>query len=120
MCKVLAEAEKVLFDSRARSLQHSHPLALQVRLETGVANGVLVVRNVNDCAILLKGLLTNSCDFKFDNSREKGILSLVEQISDCPFRVVTENSTVSNSFWTRYLDRTGTQKYTGKNVVSRF
>jgi len=103
MCRVLAEAEKTLFDSRARSLKEAHPLALQVQLESGVANGVLVVRSVKTCAELLYNLLTNSCDFRFDCEREIGIDCLVERISDSPFRVVTKNPTVSNSFWSRYL-----------------
>ena len=104
ICETLAKAEKNLFDGRAKSLQKSHPLALQVQLETGVANGVLVVRSVERCAELLEKLLTNSCDFTFDSNREKGILCLVENISDSPFRVVTQNSTVSNAFWSRYLE----------------
>lgn len=103
MCTILAAAEKDLFDSRARSLQKSHPLALQVQLKTGVANGVLVVRSVEECAELLQKLLTNDCDFTLDSQREKGILCLVEKISESPFRVVTKNLTVSNSFWSRYL-----------------
>ncbi|MGA8150424.1 MAG: hypothetical protein WB952_05700 [Terriglobales bacterium] len=104
MCEILAKAEKNLFDGRAKSLQRSHPLALQVQLETGVANGVLVVRSVERCAELLEKLVTNSCEFTFDSNREKGILCLVENISDSPFRVVTQNSTVSNAFWSRYLE----------------
>jgi hypothetical protein len=105
ICNILAEAEKNLFDNRAKGLQRSHPLALQVHLESGVANGVLVVRSVSNCAELLKNLLTNTCEFKFDGERERGILCLVEKISNSPFRVVTQNPTVSNAFWSRYLSR---------------
>jgi hypothetical protein len=103
MCAILAQAEKDLFDSRAKSLQKTHPLAVQVQLKTGVANGVLVVRSKRHCAELLEQLLTNSCDFTFDSQREMGILCLLEGISNSPFRVVTENPTVSNAFWSRYL-----------------
>jgi hypothetical protein len=103
ICAILAEAEKDLFDSRARSLQKTHPLAVQVQLTTGLANGVLVVRKKQHCAELLEQLLTNSCEFTFDSQREKGILCLLEKISKSPFRVVTENPTVSNAFWSRYL-----------------
>ena len=103
MCNILAAAEKGLFDSRAKSLQQSHPLAVQVHLETGVANGVLVVRSDTACADLLASLVTNSCEFTLDSQREKGILCLLEKISNSPFRVVTQNSTVSNAFWSRYL-----------------
>jgi hypothetical protein len=103
MCAILAQAEKALFDGRAKSLQKSHPLAVQVQLKTGVANGVLVVRSKPHCAELIRHLLTNSCEFAFDNKGEKGILCLLERISNSPYRVVTENSTVSNAFWSRYL-----------------
>lgn len=103
MCEILAGAEKDLFDSRARSLQRTHPLAVQVQLRTGVAHGVLVVRSVPHCAELLENLLTNSCEFAFDSQMEKGILCLVEKISNSPYRVVTENPTVTNAFWSRYL-----------------
>jgi hypothetical protein len=103
MCRILATAEKALFDKRAKSLEKSHPLAVQVHLETGVANGVLVVRSISDCAKLLAQLIKNSCEFKFDSQRESGILCLIEKISNSPFRVMTRNSTVSNAFWSRYL-----------------
>ncbi len=105
MCDVLAEAEKNLFDSRAETLQQRHPLALQVDLQSGVANGVLVVRTEQDCAELLSRLLTNDCEFKFDCTREPGITSLVESISDSPFRVVTHNKTLTNAFWSLYSAR---------------
>jgi hypothetical protein len=102
MCDVLAEAEKKLFDSRAETLQRRHPLALQVDLGSGVANGVLVVRTEQDCAELLSRLLTNDCEFRFESVREPGITSLVENISESPFRVVTHNKTLTNAFWSLY------------------
>ena len=99
MCDILAEAEKTLFDSRAETLQQRHPLALQVNLKSGVANGVLVVRTENDCAELLSRLLTNDCEFRFDSTRESGVTSLVKKISNSPFRVLTHNRTLTNAFW---------------------
>lgn len=59
VCAILARAESKLYDSRAVTLRQVHPLAVQVHLDTGVANGVLVVRSVEDCAKLLRGLLLN-------------------------------------------------------------
>jgi hypothetical protein len=81
MCAILAAAEKDFFESRATSLERSHPLAVQVQLKTGLANGVLVVRSEPDCARLLEQLLTNSCEFTFDSNREKGVLCLVEKVT---------------------------------------
>jgi hypothetical protein len=102
MSGILAEAERKLFDSRAETLQKRHPLALQVELQSGVANGVLVVRSEEECADLLSRLLTNRCTFRFDSKREIGVTALIERISDSPFRVVTHNGTLTNAFWSLY------------------
>jgi hypothetical protein len=105
MCKILAEGERRLSTSRAETLQKRHPLALQVELTSGVANGVLVVRSKEACSELLNRLLTNRCEFKFDRKRESGVTALIELSSDSPFRVVTHNSTVTNSFWSWYFNK---------------
>jgi hypothetical protein len=103
LCGTLAVAESKLYDSRATTLQQIHPLAVQVHLDTGVANGLLVVRSVEDCAELLRGLLLNTCEFEIVRSKREGATLLVERISSCPFRVLTENETLTNSFWSWYL-----------------
>lgn len=56
-------AECYRYDKRAKLLRDIHPLAMQVDLSTGVANGVLVVRTPRECADLLYRLLTNTVDF---------------------------------------------------------
>ena len=50
VCRLIAASEARIYDRRARTLKESHPLAIQVNLDTGVANGLLVVRNVPDLA----------------------------------------------------------------------
>lgn len=102
MCEVFGRAEKLLFESRVATLKERHPLALQVELQSGVANGVLVVRKEEDCADLLSRLLTNRCEFYFDSKKEAGVTALVEKISGSPFRVVTDNPTLTNAFWSLY------------------
>jgi hypothetical protein len=103
ICKLLATAEKYNFDKRAAVLKSIHPLSIQVHLESGVANGVLVVRTAEECAEVLRGLLTNSLDFSIEfDSRLKCTL-LKEKISQSPFRAVTEHEKLSNSFWNFYL-----------------
>jgi hypothetical protein len=103
ICKLLAIAEKYNFDKRATVLKGVHPLSLQVHLGSGVANGVLVVRTVQECADVLRGLLTNSLDFSIEfDSRMKCTL-LKEKTSQSPFRAVTEHEKLSNSFWNFYL-----------------
>ena len=106
VCKILAIAEHHSFERRADTLREKHPLAIQVDLQSGVANGVLVVRHIKECADLLKRILTNSMEFtiKHIGERGKGITILEEIISKSPFRVVTDDEKLTNSFWNFYLN----------------
>lgn len=101
ICEIIAIAEKSYFNKRADLLKRAHPLGLQVDLKTGVANGVLVVRNLGQCIELLKSLLTGNIKFKIEN-RETGVY-LIEEVTESCFRVVTKNEKITNSFWNFYL-----------------
>jgi hypothetical protein len=50
-------------------LKELHPLSMQVDLQSGVANGILVVRNAKQCAKLLYRVLTNSVKFRIKNRK---------------------------------------------------
>jgi hypothetical protein len=96
-----------MYDRRAETLIRSHPLGLQVNLDTGVANGVLVVRTVDDCARLLRKIMLNTLEFDIEEQvKDDGpaLLLLREQISGCVFRVVTGDKLLTNSFWNFYLE----------------
>ncbi len=96
-CRIVARSEKVVYDKRSGTLKDSHPLALQVNLATGVANGVLVVRTIPDCAALLRRILLSDMDFTLE---EKGGMWLLrEKISGCIHRVVTNDRKLNNCFW---------------------
>lgn len=101
LCGIIATAEKAIYDQRAKTLRESHPLAVQVNLGTGVANGVLVVRRVEECAALLRRILLN--DMEFDLETEGGMWCLREKISRCIYRVVTNDRKLNNCFWNFYL-----------------
>ncbi len=103
ICKILAIAEHYHFERRANTLKNIHPLAIQVDLKSGVANGVLVVRSIGDCANLLYQILTNKMEFKIEHRDDEGITVLEEKVSGCPFRVVTDDEKLTNSFWNFYL-----------------
>lgn len=103
LCLALAKAERIAFDKRAEVLQRYHPLAMQMDLTTGVANGVLVVRSIEKCADLLRAILTNGAEF--DIRVDEGCRTLVESISGSVFRVVTDNEKLTNSFWNLYKPR---------------
>lgn len=101
VCFILAIAESYNFDSRAKLLKGRHPLSMQVDLQTGVANGVLVVRNPQQCAELLYKIFTNSMKFSisYEKKPKPGRTILKEEISESPFRVVTDYERLTNSFW---------------------
>jgi hypothetical protein len=112
LCRLVADSEKRIYDSRAATLKEFHPLGIQVNLDTGVANGVLVVRSADDCAKLLRAILTRSmnCYPEFDPNEKMWCLR--ERISGSIFRVVTGNRKINNCFWNFYLrkDNRGPQQ----------
>jgi len=101
ICQILAVAEKHYFNKRADTLKRSHPLAVQVHLDSGVAWGVLVVRNGKHCAELIRKILMNQMSFNIVH--ELGATQLSEEKTGCPYRVVTDNAKLTNSFWNFYL-----------------
>jgi hypothetical protein len=109
IARLLAVLEGASFDKRALILTETHPLSLQVHLESGVANGVLVVRSKEQCAQVLEQLLLNELTFSFeivqDKSKpsDKGVTVLREKTSKSPFRAVTHYEKLANSFWNFYL-----------------
>lgn len=102
LCRIIAAAEKRISDGRARIFRTIHPLALQVNLATGVANGVLLVRSVEKAARLLRCLVTRSMEFDLEEDAE--LWYLRERISGCVYRVVTKDRKLSNCFWNFYLN----------------
>jgi hypothetical protein len=102
LCRLIATSEARVYAKRARTLRDSHPLAIQVNLDTGVANGVLVVRNIPDCARLLRGILTNSLEFDLDEDLRGRMWYLREKITGCAYRVVSKDRKLTNCFWNFY------------------
>ena len=101
-CSLIATSEKEIYNRRASTLKISHPLAVQVNLDTGVANGVLVVRDVRTCAELMFRILTNQMEFDVQESKELNCWLLVERLSGSIFRVVTKDRKLTNCFWNFY------------------
>lgn len=101
----LAECIRGHYEKRADTLKQSHPLGIQVHLETGVANGVLVARSTDECAKLISRILTNTLEFKICEKTIAGnrYLLLKEKITDSVFRVVTGDAFLTNAFWNFYL-----------------
>lgn len=104
MKKELYKAVQEKYDKRAETLKHSHPLGIQVDLNSGVANGVLVVRTLNDCALLVRAVVLNKMKFniKNDSINNKNFIYLEEYISKSIFRIQTGDKFLTNSFWNFY------------------
>jgi hypothetical protein len=94
------------YERRARMLREDHPLGIQVNLTTGVANGVLVVRNAEDCARLIRCVLLRTLEFDLETRAIEGqdYVFLRERISRSIFRVMTGDAMLTNAFWNFYLE----------------
>ncbi|MCH9012338.1 MAG: hypothetical protein IIA68_04640 [Proteobacteria bacterium] len=90
-----------MYDKRADALKKFHPLGVQVNLETGVANGVIVVRSVGGCAKILRSILLRDLDFDIEENRSATILR--ERLTTSAYRVVTKDKHLTNSFWNFYM-----------------
>ncbi len=97
---------KERYDERARILKENHPLGIQVCLDSGVANGVLVVRTVEECVALIRRIILNELEFTVNCDEKEGdrYLFLRETVSGCVFRLMTGDKMLTNAFWNFYLD----------------
>ena len=81
----------------------THPLGLQVNLQTGVGNGVLVARDINQCARLVRGIILRELEFELEEDSNQGAIFLKEKETQSVYRVVTHDTHLTNSFWNFYL-----------------
>ena len=101
----LRSCMKTHYDKRAIALKDLHPLGIQVNLETGVANGVLVARSYDECANLIRQVMCNCLEFTLEDQTIDGkkYAMLRERTTGSVFRVVTGDPLLTNSFWNHYL-----------------
>ena len=93
-------ATAIRFEGRARVFREIHPLALQVILSTGVLNGILVVRSVEQCANVLNALLRNKLDL--DIVTDESNYRLVERTTGSTMRVISRHRLLGNAFERHY------------------
>lgn len=91
------DTRKEIFEQRAELFKSIHPLGLQVCHKTGVANGVIVVRNSNQCANILVGLLTHSLAVRLDKLNDVGFI-LREDSTGSILRVAIDDSMLNRAF----------------------
>lgn len=105
MKSILMDKMKHNYDKRYDNLQEKHPLGLQVNIFTGVANGVLVVRTIEDCAKLLNNVLKSRMEYTLcEPNEEIKCVHLRENISNSIYRVATNDFGLTNAFWNYYTD----------------
>lgn len=99
----LAEAHIKALNDRAGLMSQIHPLGMQLHLMTGVACGILVARTRQRAVGLLRAALTNSLTFEIRREGADGTTLREAGEEDptkrSPYRVVTANRVLSNSFW---------------------
>jgi hypothetical protein len=104
MKDLLYKLAEVYYEKRAKTLKDNHPLGIQVNLNSGVANGVLVVRSIENCIKLIRNVVLNEMEFTIQRNPlgEEGYIYLREVISKCIFRIKTGNNLLTNTFWNFY------------------
>jgi hypothetical protein len=113
IAREIAKLSKERFEERARLLLESHPLAMQVDLNTGVAHGVIVVRNAEKCADILYKVLHRELEFDLEELEPSEpefacgdytkTYVLRERTTGSPYRVIMGDEQLTNSFWNFYL-----------------
>jgi hypothetical protein len=86
-----------IFDRRAKLFKDIHPLGLQVIHQSGVANGVIVARTLEDCRVTLKGLLLHKLQVRLDKLIDAGYV-LKEDKTESILRVATDDALLIRAF----------------------
>jgi hypothetical protein len=89
--------DPVDMNRRADTFKVTHPLGLQIDGRTGVAHGIVVVRTVDECAKMLRKVLLH--DLSLSIEHEGGNFLLREKETNSVLRVVTDDASLSHSFW---------------------
>jgi len=89
-------ANAVRFERRAQVFREIHPLALQVILSSGVLNGILVARSVQQCAQVLSCLTENRLRLRL--KKDELNYRLIEEITGSTVRVISRHHLLRNAF----------------------
>ena len=93
-------ATAINFEKRAKLFREVHPLALQVILSTGVLNGILVARTVEQCAAVLEAVIGNRLDL--ESKKDEDNYRVIEKVTGSTIRVISRHELLLNSFAAHY------------------
>jgi hypothetical protein len=104
--KILYSKAEKHYNDRYKTLVRSHPLGIQVHLDSGVATGVLVVRDIDTCAKLIRSHILKTVEYDIFDKKEDEVeyTYLQEKLSNCIYRVITGDPILTNAFWNFYLN----------------
>lgn len=94
-------------EGRFEQFDQMHPLSLQSALNTGVAQGVMVVRDLDKCGHLLYDVLLHNVETELEEDQFSVRLRLAKNKydSDSTIRVATKDTLLNRSFWNYYFPR---------------
>lgn len=94
-------------ERRFEQFDQMHPLSLQIALNTGVAQGVMVVRDLDKCSSLLYDILLHNMKTEIEEDDSSVRLRLAKAVydSDSTIRVATKDTLLNRSFWNYYFPR---------------
>ena len=98
-------ATTINFEKRARIFREVHPLALQVILSTGVLNGILVTRTVEQCAKVLEAVIKNDLDL--ESQKDEDNYRVIERVTGSTIRVISRHELLRNAFEAHYRKSRG-------------
>ena len=93
-------ANAIRFEGRAKVFREIHPLALQVILSSGVLNGILVVRSIEQCANVLVALIRNELELELQ--KDEFNYRLVEALTGSTIRVISRHRLLRHAFQSFY------------------
>jgi hypothetical protein len=88
------------FERRANLFREEHPLALQIIRNSGVLNGILVVRSIDTCAKLIKSIIENKLELEIQDDNDN--YKLIEKNTLSAIRVISKHKLIANAFSTFY------------------
>lgn len=103
-------AAAINFERRAKVFREIHPLALQVILSTGVLNGIVVVRTVDQCGRVLDSIVRNKMEL--ESRKDDSNYRVVERLTGSTIRVISRHELLRNAFeaYYRRLRLSGAEK----------
>lgn len=100
------------YDGRAEGLKENHPLGIQVNLKSGVANGVIVARTIEQCKTLILDTVLNTLELIVERNPKdskgnvlENYIYLKEKKTNSIYRLKSGHNLLTTSFWNFYNEQ---------------